>query len=1025
MSVSYGAWTASPVVYGYQWEDCNSSGKECAPIAGATNANYTPTTGDIGHTLVAVVSATNGGGSQTASSGASAVVVTGIEEKTAPTYSSAFGSYGTGNGQLREPEGGLATDSSGDVWVSDTYNSRLEEFDGKGEFVRAVGSFGSGAGQFGWTSGVAVDSKGDVWATDQGNERVDEFNGEGVFIKMFGWGVANGEKRLEVCTASCRAGIEGSGNGQFYIPEGIVVDSKGDVFVADRGNRRVQEFSSEGVFVRSISRSEEKEGPFDVAVDSSGDLWVAYAWDNKIGEFNPEGKLIQTWGTAGSEPGKLSIPYDLSIGPNGDIWVSEYGNNRVQIFKPNGEYLYGFGSQGNGPGQFKDAPHGLAFYRSNVYVLDSGIWWENTGNSRVETWQMKTEHAEEGPLDAPEPGSTVEYRLPVSGGGLPTLTREEVEKWGQKDNGEYEDNDPVEGVAVFPPDEPQGWPASKYTRATIDYVNEKGMTVNTTSPSGAISTTEYNETNEVIRTLSPDNRLAAMKETGKTVAASELLDTRTEYDPEHSEIVKVLGPQHKVRLSSGAEVEAREVTHNYYDEEAKGAEEETHESYRLLTKTTHGALLANGEEKDLRTTKMSYTGTGEQENLGWRLREPTSVTTDPGGLNLTSTTIYNPTTGAVVETTTPAGKHSESNPPTYSSAFGSYGTGNGQLREPEGGLATDSSGDVWVSDTYNSRLEEFNGKGEFVRAVGSFGSGAGQFGWTSGVAVDSKGDVWATDQGNERVDEFNGEGVFIKMFGWGVANGEKRLEVCTASCRAGIEGSGNGQFYIPEGIVVDSKGDVFVADRGNRRVQEFSSEGVFVRSISQAEEKEGPFDVAVDSSGDLWVAYAWDNKIGEFNPEGKLIRTWGTAGSEPGKLDVPYDLSVGPENNIWVSEYGNNRVQVFTQGGRYLYGFGSQGNGPGQFKDAPHGLAFYGSNVYVLDSGIWWENTGNSRIGNGRCPRKAKKRHRIHSASTTRRDRTPATRAAENIPNGPTCFARHSRPRNPKLVDCLNCPSPH
>ena len=43
-------------------------------------------------------------------------------------------------------------------------------------------------------------------------------------------------------------------------------------------------------------------------------------------------------------------------------------------------------------------------------------------------------------------------------------------------------------------------------------------------------------------------------------------------------------------------------------------------------------------------------------------------------------------------------------------------------------------------------------------------------------------------------------------------------------------------------------------------------------------------------------------------------------------------------------------------------GFGSKGSGPGQFNQSPHGLAFYGTNIYVLDSGIWWENTGNSRV---------------------------------------------------------------
>lgn len=74
MTVSNGEWTGAPAAYNYQWEDCNYEGKGCAPIAGATNANYTPVSSDIGHTLVALVTATNGGGSLQASSTASAVV---------------------------------------------------------------------------------------------------------------------------------------------------------------------------------------------------------------------------------------------------------------------------------------------------------------------------------------------------------------------------------------------------------------------------------------------------------------------------------------------------------------------------------------------------------------------------------------------------------------------------------------------------------------------------------------------------------------------------------------------------------------------------------------------------------------------------------------------------------------------------------------------------------------------------------------------------------------------------------------
>ena len=90
------------------------------------------------------------------------------------------------------------------------------------------------------------------------------------------------------------------------------------------------------------------------------------------------------------------------------------------------------------------------------------------------------------------------------------MTKGEVEKWGQKDVSESEDNDPVEGMAIFPPGEPQGWPASSYKRATIDYLNEKGLTVNMSTPSGGISTTEYNALNEAVRTLSPDDQAKAM-----------------------------------------------------------------------------------------------------------------------------------------------------------------------------------------------------------------------------------------------------------------------------------------------------------------------------------------------------------------------------------------------------------------------------------------------------------------------------------------------------------------------------------
>lgn len=308
------------------------------------------------------------------------------------TYSSSFSSHGSGEGQLISPSD-VTVDSSGNVWVADTGNGRLEEFSSAGTFIRALGSKGTGAGQFGWPEGVAIDPSGDVWATDSNHQRVEEWSSTGAFVKTVGWGVADGEAKWESCTASCREGIRGAGQGQFSYPSDLAIDAKGDIYVADRGNDRVQELNQSGEFVRSISRPEETEGPDGVALDAQGNIWVSYDAEAKIAEFDTEGKLLTRWGTKGTGAGKLESAYRLAFGPEGNIWVAEWGNNRVQVFKPTGKYVFGFGSKGTGLGQFEHA-NGIAFSRSGAiaYTLDAGTGDEpgkvvNTGGW-VETWNV-------------------------------------------------------------------------------------------------------------------------------------------------------------------------------------------------------------------------------------------------------------------------------------------------------------------------------------------------------------------------------------------------------------------------------------------------------------------------------------------------------------------------------------------------------------------------------------------------------------------------------------------------------------
>ncbi len=110
-------------------------------------------------------------------------------------------------------------------------------------FMGSFGSAGTGAGQFelGGEAGAAVDqSTGDVYLADTGNHRVDEFTALGTFVHAFGWGVANGATELQTCTTTCLAGLPGAEPGQFERPTWVAVDNMpgggGDLYVADNGS---------------------------------------------------------------------------------------------------------------------------------------------------------------------------------------------------------------------------------------------------------------------------------------------------------------------------------------------------------------------------------------------------------------------------------------------------------------------------------------------------------------------------------------------------------------------------------------------------------------------------------------------------------------------------------------------------------------------------------------------------------------------------------------------------------------------
>jgi hypothetical protein len=383
-------------------------------------------------------------------------VLDGMSQFETCTSTCRSGSSGGGAGQLWG-EGGVATDSLGDVYVADTDNERIDEFSAAGAFTKAYGwgvadgasrfetctttcrggiAVGGGAGQLYNPAGVATDSSGDVYVADFNNDRIDEFSSAGVFMEAYGWGVVDGAARFETCTSTCRAGIPGRGAGQLYGPRAVAIDPSGDVYVADDGNERIDEFSSAGVFMQAygwgvldgasqfetctINCRGGLQGhgagqlyvPVGVATDSSGDVYVADEDNVRIDEFSATGGFLKAygWGVAdgasqfetctttcqagimGGGAGQLYGPTGVTTDSSGDVYVTDYGNARIDEFSPVGAFLKAFGwgvvdgmlkletctstclggIDGGGAGELYGPEDVATDSSGDVYVADSG-----------------------------------------------------------------------------------------------------------------------------------------------------------------------------------------------------------------------------------------------------------------------------------------------------------------------------------------------------------------------------------------------------------------------------------------------------------------------------------------------------------------------------------------------------------------------------------------------------------------------------------------------------------------------------
>lgn len=656
----------------------------------------------------------------------------------------------------------------------------------------------------------------------------------------------------------------------------------------------------ESTFGSTGSGNGQLKRPLGMALDASGNLWVADSQNNRIQEFNSEGKYVAQFGESGSKDGQFSEPKDLAFDAEGNIWVTDAGNARVQKFTPGGKYLTKFGSPGTGQEQFVE-PWGIAIDQAgNIWVTDaryyrvkeftsSGTFIQTIGKMGSGNGQFETPKGitigPSGHIWVADYGNNRVQELSSTGAYLSQFGTK-----GQND-GQFEFPTAIDVL-------PSGdlLVADRYTSRLQQF-----------APNGKFETSFGEGLTE------PEGMVAAP--TGQIYVANSWGNSiKKWFEPappkvnsgNASEITST-----SAKLAGTLNLGGIPTTYRFEYDTTKYQKGEA--SHGTAVPVPNGSA---GSGKSDVEVSQSISGLQTSTTYHYRL-----VASNENGVVF----------GEDVSFNTPAG---------YLAKFGSEGTGNGQFKEPIG-AAVDSSGNVWVVDSGNNRVQKFNSNGEYLSQFGSTGTGNGQFKKPLDIAITSAGDLWVTDGENNRVQKFNSKGEYLTKFGSG--------------------GTGNGQFTEPWGIDIGPNGHIWVADGRFYRIEEFTATGEFVRKVGGAGagsgngEFWGPRGLAIDTEGHVWVADSRNNRIQEFSSTGTYMTQFGTYGTGAGQFDEPYAVAIRPSGALIVMDRRNGRGEQFTSSGGFLSQFATKGTGTGQLRE-PQGIAL------ATDGTIFVADTANGRM---------------------------------------------------------------
>ena len=976
---------------------------------------------------------------------------------------------------------GTAKDSAGNIYVADTWNHRIRKITPSGQISTYAGNGLAGfsgdngpavSAQLSYPYGVALDASGNLYIADTSNERIRKVTPGGTISTVAG----NGN--------CCYAGDSGPAtSARLNSPHSVAIDGSGNLYIADTSNNRIRKVTPGGTITTSagngfccysgdngLATNANLNSPWGVAADSSGNVYIADTSNNRIRKVDTNGTITTVAGNGSSgysgddgpaTSAQINNPYGIAVDASGNLFIGDTNNNRVRevtsgaIVTVGGDGFSAYtGDGGPSVAAGMSAPRGLTVDSTGaVYVAESGnhivrlltpaggapvltITSAHTGSFTPASTGQYTVTVTNSAIAGPTSGTVTVSDLTSIGLGVASMsgagwtcgssscTRSDTlaggssypaitvmanvanpaplqatnqvlvsgggaAELGAEDLTLISGSVPAAPVLISPAFGATGvslsasltWnPASGATYYNVFFgtTSPPPFAATTTStnysPSGLAAGTNYYwqvvaaNNNHVasspiwVFTTVPGGTCTYMLNSGSgTVFAGGGTGSVTVTAP--AGCAWMASSNQTWLQVTGAASGAGNGTINYSAASNTGA-------------SRSATLIIGGQRFSL-----TQVGAYVISTIGGGALPPTSIAAPLAGYSVPQGVVTDAqgriyfTSGPMnavfrVELTGALTRVAGTGAPGYSGDGGP--AISAQFNNPWG-LALDTAGNLYISDTYNNRIRKVDLTGTISTVAGNGNccySGdngpatSANINSPEGIAVDSSGNLYIADTNNQRIRKVTAAGTITTVAGNGSAGYSGDTGAATSA-----------QINNPRGVAVDSSGNLYIADTNNYRIREVSSGTITTvagngsccysgdNGAATSAEINFPNGVAVDSSGNLYIADTNGQRIRLVS--GGAISTIAGNGFSGysgeavaainSNLNNPVAVAIDPSGNVYIADSLNQRIRKLAGGNLTTVAGGSiNDSGPAPFGEfsQPGGLARDGSgNLYIGD--VW------------------------------------------------------------------------